>query len=60
MFIFSIETLYHFNCSQCGQWWSIGDYKLNGSVMTCPHCRHQSTQFQQAEKLPTTKEEQHG
>jgi hypothetical protein len=36
---YSIETLWHFNCSCCGKWWSIGDYQLcEKSKITCPHC----------------------
>lgn len=33
----SIEKLYHFNCSQCAKWWSIGDWSVQ-KELTCPHC----------------------
>lgn len=32
---YSTETLYHFKCS-CGQWWTIGDFKMQ--EITCPCC----------------------
>lgn len=34
---YSIETLYHFNCHNCGGWWSVGDAP-NLPVWTCPRC----------------------
>lgn len=38
---YSVEYLFHFKCSVCFQWWSIGcvgpdDHK--GIEMRCPHC----------------------
>ena len=33
----STETLYHFNCSSCGRWWSIGDFRMDDNVF-CVHC----------------------
>lgn len=39
----SVEHLYHFNCGDCKQWWSIGDYKPNKDlILTCPHCGFKS------------------
>ncbi len=37
---YSIETLVHFQCEYCQQWWSIGDAKLD-TVYSCPHCKAQ-------------------
>lgn len=34
----STEILSHFNCSRCGKWWSIGDYKPDGKGLFCPWC----------------------
>lgn len=33
---FSTETLYHFRCGQCLQWWTM-TYYIEGEV-ACPHC----------------------
>jgi len=33
---YSIEKLYHFKCSLCHKWWSIGDY--DNRLLTCPFC----------------------
>ena len=41
MITYSIETLYHFNCSECGGWWSIGDAP-DKLTWLCPHCSHKS------------------
>lgn len=37
MIRYSIETLYHFQCFICNQWWSIGDWDMK-STLRCPHC----------------------
>lgn len=37
MIEYSVEKLYHFSCSNCSQWWTIGDYTRSRD-MTCPHC----------------------
>lgn len=34
---YSIETLYHFNCHNCGGWWSVGDAPTL-PFWFCPHC----------------------
>jgi transcription elongation factor Elf1 len=34
---YSIETLYHFKCGFCNDWWAIGDWKSTGTLV-CPHC----------------------
>lgn len=34
---YSIETLYHFRCTDCDKWWSIGDFKPCKHLI-CPHC----------------------
>lgn len=37
----SVEFLYHFSCSVCGNWWTVGDLEWSvGKEITCPHCRH--------------------
>ena len=33
----SIENLYHFRCSVCELWWSVGDWKPV-EIIYCPHC----------------------
>ena len=38
---FSVEKLWHFNCSRCKEWWTIGDWKTaSGPTAICPHCGH--------------------
>lgn len=39
MITYAIETLYHFHCDNCSEWWSIGDWSPV-QTMTCPHCGH--------------------
>jgi len=39
MITYSVEKLYHFRCSECNKWWSIGDFSSNGLLM-CPYCGH--------------------
>jgi len=48
MLRYSIERLYHFLCSECGKWFSIGDWKVVDKLM-CPHCGVS----QKTEKLKT-------
>ena len=39
MISYSKETLYHFNCGDCKNWWSyasVENYKPY--IMVCPHC----------------------
>ena len=38
----STETLYHYTCERCKNWWSIAIDKegWNPSKMWCPHCGH--------------------
>lgn len=33
---YSVETLYHYQCGKCRQWWTIGDSLLPEA--TCPRC----------------------
>jgi predicted nucleic-acid-binding Zn-ribbon protein len=34
-----LESLYHFSCSNCSEWWSTADIKPKvGSEVYCPHC----------------------
>ena len=36
---YTIEKIYHFNCSECKNWWSYAsDKNLHKRTMTCPHC----------------------
>ena len=42
MIRYSLERLYHFNCGECGGWWSIGDFHRLADwsgQLTCPHCK---------------------
>ncbi len=54
---YSIETLYHFNCTECKNWWSYAltpdlTYTSNhdprmflkGRAFHCPHCGHTDTE----------------
>lgn len=38
----SIEKLYHFICSECNKWFTIGDWAIKNSLI-CPHCGVEST-----------------
>ena len=38
MITFSKEVLHHFSCTQCGKWWSVGDFTM--SSLSCPFCGH--------------------
>jgi DNA-directed RNA polymerase subunit RPC12/RpoP len=46
--LYTKETLYHYTCGQCGNWWSYAatphPYDLKDphylSELTCPHCGH--------------------
>ena len=40
MITYIIEKLYHFQCNECGKWWSVGDF--NGQIISCPFCGHNS------------------
>lgn len=33
----SVEVLYHFKCSDCKKWWSVGNWEPEETVC-CPHC----------------------
>ena len=46
MITYSIEILYHFNCSECKKWWSIGDFDIR-SAIACPFCGHAPGEFSQ-------------
>ena len=36
---FTVETIHHFSCGGCKQWWSIGDAHLEAMIfMFCPRC----------------------
>ena len=35
------ETIFHFNCSDCKNWWSYAtdeDYQINSKEIHCMHC----------------------
>lgn len=39
----SKETLWHFQCQCCNQWWTIGDFNpdsLADGELFCPNCGH--------------------
>lgn len=44
---YSMEWLYHFNCSECKNWWSYPTTEIRTPVMQqnfyCPHCGHKDT-----------------
>jgi hypothetical protein len=35
--MYTCETLYHFTCSECLNWWSYAGHYF-GKEMVCPHC----------------------
>ena len=43
---YSWEILYHFNCGECKNWWSIATtenrYQWKNKVMNCPHCGYRA------------------
>jgi hypothetical protein len=47
---FTAETIYHFTCGKCANWWSYAhtkrkyDLKLPSTLLTmsCPHCGFES------------------
>ena len=41
MIEYTIEKLYHFNCTKCSKWWSVGDYDITTFVVNCPFCGKQ-------------------
>jgi DNA-directed RNA polymerase subunit RPC12/RpoP len=45
---FSIETLYHFRCTNCLRWWSVGDFQVQ-QQLTCPFCSMRSVLVQSEE-----------
>ena len=40
------ETLFHFNCGECSNWWSyagvLENNQLRSPTMTCPHCGYKT------------------
>ena len=41
MITYSIEKLFHFKCTCCKKWWSIGDFQLAPrTTLRCPFCGH--------------------
>ena len=40
------ETLFHFNCGECSNWWSyagtLEHNELRAPTMTCPHCGYKT------------------
>lgn len=44
-----VERLYHFDCADCPQWWTIADGKVEiGDTVYCPRCsyEHLVTEFE--------------
>jgi len=47
---FTVETIYHFTCGQCGNWWSYAhpqrkyDLTLPSTLnmLSCPHCGYET------------------
>jgi predicted RNA-binding Zn-ribbon protein involved in translation (DUF1610 family) len=43
---YTAETIYHFTCGQCGNWWSYAHHQVKYalklpdalSTLSCPHC----------------------
>lgn len=51
---YSIETLFHFTCSSCKNWWSYASEEHHApSHMFCPHCG-QNDSTDDADPLHTT------
>ena len=40
MINYSVEKLFHFNCSDCKKWWTIGDFDIQ--EIHCPYCSKKS------------------
>lgn len=39
MIRYSIEQIYHFSCTRCMKWWTIGDFNIiESKSLICPHC----------------------
>ena len=40
------ETLFHFSCGECSNWWSyagiLENNELRALTMTCPHCGYKT------------------
>jgi len=39
MILYTTETIYHYTCEECNNWWSYAT--VDGympDVLTCPHC----------------------
>ena len=40
------ETLFHFDCGECSNWWSyagvLENNQLRSPTMTCPHCGYKT------------------
>jgi len=37
MITYVTEIISHFNCTICGKWWSVSEFKSSEYVW-CPHC----------------------
>ena len=35
---YSVELLVHFQCGECKQWWTIGDWDKTKEELFCPAC----------------------
>ena len=45
MINYTVENLYHFQCSLCSHWFSIGDWREKENL-SCPNCNvSQSVRF---------------
>lgn len=53
MITYMKETFYHFTCSVCSNGWSISEYPINNSLLTCPHCRSESLIQEKATSFET-------
>jgi len=41
MILYTTETIYHFTCQECSNWWSYASnekYIETKPAMSCPHC----------------------
>lgn len=53
---YSLETLVHYQCGACKQWWTIGDDRA-GRCLSCPGCGHRADTIPKAEyDVPMVKE----
>ena len=54
MITFTTEILFHFLCSACKLWWSVGDCTLEqNKQLVCPFCGHKAEPVPEWRKCST-------